>query len=390
MKRRRIILLVLLLLILVPTLLMDSTTKSDIALGTFTILAETLPYFLIFLYIQVTFLLLELATNPLGKGAWKHLVRRNLRISGISLGVYLTIGYDFGTDARLFDLHWIQDLWWFSFLDSLRWDADKIFRFAFASMAASLILGIPLSRWKPPFLEVSIALFVLFTLVGYQFVASQGTLQWWGKSVTMLAFGLPGIAAATLTLVFHFSPLSQTGPRIPNLAVRPALFWASLLLLAAGPMVYGHFRDEISFLVLSLALSGSMITGMIMGRFLLPNDIRRCVLAALTAGFAACAIQATFRWSIVTMNSPITVGIAGTAVYVHCLLRKRGITDPVFAISGFGIGGFLGMILTGEPIEFPPDYFRRGVATIFTILWVAGPWYVIATFLRRRLRPAPE
>lgn len=229
-----------------------------------------------------------------------------------------------------------------------------IFQLKFAIITPALITGAFAERIKFWGYLLFIALFSIFIYAPLAHLTwhpsgifrNWGVLDFAGGTVVHIAGGMAALAGA-----FFFGPRKDLGnaghtpAKVPYVILGTGLLWFGWFGFNAGSSLGATAQGVSAFLNTNTASALAMLTWILLEAFngKKPSAVGACVGAVV--GLVAITPAAGF----VTLGASMIIGVVGSACafFAVQVKNKMGVDDTLDVFPCHGVGGMVGMILTG-------------------------------------------
>lgn len=229
-----------------------------------------------------------------------------------------------------------------------------IFQLKFAIITPALITGAFAERIKFWGYLLFIALFSIFIYAPLAHLTwhpsgilrNWGVLDFAGGTVVHIAGGMAALAGA-----FFFGPRKDLGhsghtpAKVPYVILGTGLLWFGWFGFNAGSSLAANAQGTSAFLNTNTASALAMLTWILLEAFngKKPSAVGACVGAVV--GLVAITPAAGF----VTVGASMIIGIVGSACayFAVQLKNKLGVDDTLDVFPCHGVGGMVGMLMTG-------------------------------------------
>ncbi|SDH90066.1 ammonium transporter [Alteribacillus persepolensis] len=316
--------------------------------------------FILVILMQGGFILLEAGSTRMKNAG--HIAGKTIFTLGIASLVFWAVGYGFVYGTSAGGVIGVSDFFFGDFttiFDGLAGSVDFIFQLAFAAIALTIAFGGFAERAKLAAYVVFAVLFSAFVypvvahwVWGSGWIAALGKQDFAGSTVVHLT-GAMAAFAATLLLKPRIGKFNKDGS--PNeLAGHNQVYTALGVLLLwvgwfgfNGASTFGVDDAFFGFAILNTQLAaaaGAVAALLIAWAALGKADVPTMLNGAL-AGLVAITASAAFvePWAAVIIGA-----VGGLAVFYSMkFFEKKGIDDPIFALSVHGAAGIWGTLSTG-------------------------------------------
>lgn len=254
-----------------------------------------------------------------------------------------------------------------------------LFQMKFAIITPALITGSFAERVR---FSSFLIFIILFSLVIYAplahmtwhpegFLRKWGVLDFAGGTVVHMSAGFAAIAAAIILGKRKNHKASHQPANVPYVLLGTGLLWFGWFGFNAGSALGANSSAALAFATTTVASAAAMLAWVfydaLMGRKI--SGMGASIGAVV--GLVAITPAAGF----VTIGQSIFIGVAGAIIsnIVVYYKNKTGIDDTLDVFPCHGVGGIVGMILTGVfakdvgLIYGDPTTFLRHIAAIFLV-----------------------
>ncbi|QSE98863.1 ammonium transporter [Fulvivirga lutea] len=256
-----------------------------------------------------------------------------------------------------------------------------LFQLKFAIITPALITGSFAERIR---FRSYILFMILFSLFIYAPLAHMtwhpdglfrnwGVLDFAGGTVVHMSAGFAALAGSIF--LGNRRVRLEEPANIPYVILGTSLLWFGWFGFNAGSALGANIDAVIAFANTNLASAASMITWIFLDRF------RNKKMSALNACIGAIVglVAITPAAGFVTLSQSIFIGFTAAIVsnFAISLNKRSGIDDTLDVFPSHGVGGIVGMILTGvlandvglihgETTTFFYHLLALGIVTVFT------------------------